>query len=352
MKKKTIVVSVVAAAAIGAMAWTLTENKKEIDLRKEVKVSDGKIAVSVAAAQMREMSSSLELVGVAEPDRKVVVASESAGKLVQINFGLGDFVEKGAVLAKVDDTYKRLALENALLTYDKYREDYERYQKLREGDAVSESQLRDVKVAFESSALQLENAQRLLEDTKIVAPFSGVITAKSTELGAYLNAGTPVAAMADVAQLKVLLAVSEANVYRLRKGQEVVVSANVYPDVAYRGKIASISPQGSSTHTFPVEIAVANSSRKPLMAGTYVNVRVDMGAGVRALMVPREAIVSSVKDPSVYVVRGETVALVKITTGQDYGTHLEVSSGIAEGEQVVTNGQINLMNGAAVSIIQ
>lgn len=69
-------------------------------------------------------------------------------------------------------------------------------------------------------------------------------------------------------------------------------------------------------------------------------------------MIPRDAIVSSVKDPSVYVVKGETVELVKINTGRNYNSYLEVTSGISEGNQVVTNGQINLVDGARITIIK
>jgi len=157
--------------------------------------------------------------------------------------------------------------------------------------------------------------------------------------------------IADVSNLKVRLAVSEANVYQLRAGKEVIVSANVYPGVTYKGIITSISPQGSGAHTFPVEITIANNDKYPLKAGTYVNASVSLGNSGTALMIPRDAIVSSVKDPSVYIVRGETVELVKITTGSDYNSYLEVVAGINAGDRVVTNGQINLMDGAKITII-
>lgn len=352
MKKRSIIIGAVVVVLLGAMVWTLANNKREIDETKKVKTTNDKIAVTVASAQMRETSNQLEFVGMAEPEKEVVVASECVGKIVQINFSLGDFVSKGTVLVKVDDTYKRLAFENAQLNYNKYKEDYERYQVLLKGDAVSETQLRDIKIGFDNATIQLENAKKQLEDTKIVAPFSGVITSKNTELGAFVNTGTPIAGMADIAQLKILLAVSESNVYQLRKGQEVNVSTNVYPGVTFKGSISSISPQGNSTHSFPVEIVIANNSENPLKAGTYVNALVSMGKTGKALMIPRDAIVSSIKDPSVYVVKGERVELTKISTGRDYSSYLEVTSGINEGDQVVTNGQINLMDGSSISIVK
>ena len=351
MKKKSIIISMVVLASFGAMAWTLADNKKEINSKTKVKTVDSKIAVSIASVQMQETNGVLELVGMTEADKDVVVASKSAGEIILVNFKLGDYVSKGTVLAQVDDTYRRLAFENAQLSYNKFKEDYERFQVLCKADAVSENQLRDMRIGFENATIQLETAKKQWDDTKIIAPFSGMITSKNTETGAFVNVGTPIAGVADVSRLKVLLAVSESNVYQLRKGQDVSITTNVYPDVTFKGSIASISPQGSGAHTFPVEIIIANSDKNPLKAGTYVNAHVDMGQTGTALMIPRDAIVSSVKDPSVYVVKGETVELVKINTGSDYNSYLEVIYGINEGDQVVTNGQINLTNGAKVSVI-
>jgi membrane fusion protein, multidrug efflux system len=352
MKKKSIITVAVIVVLFGATAWTLASNKKEIDSQKEVKITDDRIAVTIETAHLRETNSQFEFVGMTAPNKEVVVASESAGKIVQINFNPGDMVNEGTVLAQVDNTYKRLAFENAQLNYNKYKEDYERYKVLIKGEAISENQLRDIKIGFENATIQLENAKKQLEDTKIVAPFSGVITSKNTELGAFVNTGTPVAGIANIAPLKILLSVSESNVYQLLKGQEVVVSADVYPGVTYKGNISSISPQGNSAHTFPVEILIANTSKNPLKAGTYVNVQVDMGKTVKELLIPRSAILSSIKDPTVYVVNGEIVQLVKINTGHDYDSSIEVTSGIKEGDLVVTNGQINLMDGAHVTVIK
>jgi len=352
MKRKAIIISSVAiVATVALMGYTLANNKSEIESLKEVRTSEDRIAVSVVSAEMRETGNQLELVGKAEPDKEVMLASKSAGEIVHVNFKMGDYVNKGAVLALVDDTYKRLAYENAQIACRKFEEDYQKFQVLRKGDAVSENQLRDMRLGYENAAIQLENAKKQWDDAKIVAPFSGVITSKNTELGAYVNPGTPVAGIADVSSLKVRLAVSEANAYQLRTGKEVSVSASVYPGVTYKGIITSISPQGSGAHTFPVEITIANSAQNPLKAGTYVNANVSMGKTGSSLMIPRDAIVSSVKDPSVYVVRGETVELVKITTGNDFNSYLEVTAGISKGDLVVTNGQINLMDGAKIAII-
>ena len=351
MKKKTIIITATTFVLLGVMVFTLASNKKVIDERKQFTKSETNVAVTVASTEMKETNGNLELVGTAQPCKEVNIASESAGKIVQVNFKMGDFVAKGKVLAKIDDTYKRLAYENARLSFNKCKEDLNRYEALRKGDAVSDTQLRDIRLAYENAAIQLENAKKQWDDTKITAPFSGYITSQNTELGAYVNAGTVVAGIADISELKVVLDVSETNAYELKPGQKINVTTDVHPEADYAGKISNISPKASASHTYPVEILIANTGKDKLKAGTYVNVSVNMGKSGKALMIPRDAIVSSVKDPSVYVVANNTVKLVKITTGRSFSSNLEVLAGLGEGDKVVTNGQINLTEGSKVSVI-
>jgi RND family efflux transporter MFP subunit len=351
MKKTTIIVSTSAILLIGAIVLTLAANKKTIDSRKEASVTQADIAVSTALVENKQTNLELQLVGTAQACKEVNVASESTGKIVQVNFKMGDHVVKGQVLAKIDDTYKRLAYESAKLTYDKNKDDYERNINLHKGNAISDTQLRDIKMAFDNAKNQLENAKKQLADTRITAPFSGYITSQSAELGAYVNAGNPIAYMADISNLKVTLDVSETNAYELKKGQVVSITTDVQPDLEFSGRISNISAKASSSHTYPVEIMIVNNGKEKLKAGTYVNVDIQLGKTGNSLIISRSAIVSSVKDPSVYVVRKGKVYLTKITTGHNYESTLEVINGLNAGDRIVTSGQINLTDGAKVSLI-
>ena len=352
MKKKTTIAVLTAVVLLGIMTMTLASNKKEINSRKEVKTTEINIAVTVASAEMKVTNMDLDLVGTTQAAREVNIASESSGKIAVVNFRMGDYVTQGNVLAIIDDTYKRLAYENAKLNYNKCKDDISRYQALREGDAVSDTQLRDIKLAYENADIQLENAKKQWDDTKIIAPFSGYITSQNTELGAYVNAGTMIAGIADISQLKVVFDVSEMNAYELQRGQTVSVTTDVHPEASYKGTISNISPKASASHTYPVEIMIANNGKDKLKAGTYVKVNVNMSNKENVLMIPRDAIVSSLKDPSVYLVKNNIAQLMKIGVGRNFNSFIEVVSGLNEGDQVVTNGQINLTGSSKVSVIK
>jgi RND family efflux transporter MFP subunit len=333
------------------MAWILVNNKQEINARKEIRTTEERISVTVATAELKETDGTLQLTGRAEPYREVTVVSETSGRVVQLNFKMGDFVNRGAVLARVDDTYKRLTYESAQINYRKFKEDYERFQVLHRGEAVTENQLRDMRIGYEMAKIQLETATKQLNDTKIIAPFSGYITSRNTELGAFVGMGTPIAEISDIARLKIRLIVSESNVYQLYNGMEASVTTNIFPDIQLKGNISGIGVRGSNAHTYPVEILINNNAQNTLKAGTFVNVTVNAGNDDKLLMIPRNAIVSSVREPSVYIVKDGVAQLTKITVGNSYNGYLEVFAGLNEGDQVVTSGQINLSNNARVSIL-
>ncbi len=351
MKKKVITLIVLIALA-GFIVLKLTLNKHAIDSKKEVKIETKSISVSVASVQKEIPESNINLTGTVEASQEVMVASKASGEITNIYFKLGDYVSKGKVLARVDNTYNLLAVENAQINYNKYKEDLQRYKTLRTGDAVSETQLRDIKVGFENAKVQLKQVQKQLEDTYIRAPFSGYITSREIDLGKYVNAATPIAGIADISNLKVVLSVPEFSVYNLKNGQPVSLNTQIYPGVMFNGKVAHISPKGDNTHSYIVEVSLSNSKQHPLKAGTYVNASIEMGERQPALFIPRNAIISSVKDPSVYLVENGIAKMVKINIGKDYEANIEVLQGLKEGDKVVVNGQINLMDGAHVSIIK
>jgi membrane fusion protein, multidrug efflux system len=350
--KRTKLLLLIIIIPVGIMSWTLASNKREIDNRKEVNTVETAISVSVSPVLLKEVSEQMELTGTTQPVKEVSVASESVGKITEINFALGDYIAEGKVLARTEDTYRRLAYENAKLNYFKCRDDLTRYQAMREGDAVTETQLRDIRLAYENADIQMKNAQKQLSDTQITSPFSGYVTSKSIDPGAFVNTGSVIAAISDISRLKVILDVSESDAYKLSPGQTVIVTSDVYPGTEYNGSISSVSQKAGISHTYPVEIVMSNSNRYKLKAGTYVNVHIKTGRDENILLIPREAIVSSMKDPSVYQVTDGIAHPVKIITGRSVNKLVEVISGLHRGDLVVTDGQINLADGLKVTIIQ
>jgi RND family efflux transporter MFP subunit len=297
------------------------------------------------------LSTNLSITGVTEAKQGVLLKSEASGQVVAINFNLGDYVSKGTILVELDQKLAQLALENAKLNLTKAEDDYNKLKNLYSGQATTETKLRDANIDFEKAKLNYEQTLKQFSFTKIIASQNGHIISKQVEKGAYVNAGTPILTIVDISQLKISLNASEGDVYKLKTGQIVKVTSSIYPGTEFNGRISFVSQQGDALHNYPVEILLENKNSKQLKAGSFVNVDFSFSSNEPSLVIPREALVGSIKNAKVYIVNNDKVLLKDIIVGRDFGDYLEVLSGLIENQKIVTTGQINLSNGSSVSII-
>lgn len=351
MKRIIIIVAVLAIS--GLVAFRLVSNKKEINANNQVKDTSGAlVAVNVVPVQTRTSEQNLNLVGTVTAEQVIDVKSEVQGKLLSLNVELGDQVQKGKKIARIDDQIRSLAVANAEQSLADARQNFERYKNLFEGGAATKAQFDQHNLALENAQNQVAQARKELANASVIAPISGQIIEKAIEAGAFVNVGTSLVTIVDVSQLKVRLNVSERDVYTLQVGDPINITATVFPGVTYEGKITFISPLGDEAHNYPVEISLANQNQHPLKAGTYVNVGFNRKSQVATLQVPREALVGSIKNAQVYVAGADNIVRLRpITIGADNGAYLEVLEGLQEGENVVTTGQINLADSTRVTII-
>ena len=161
----------------------------------------------------------------------------------------------------------------------------------------------------------------------------------------------PVADVVDISKLKFDVNVAENDVFRMKVGDKVEVTTEVYPGVIFDGKIATISDKGDEAHTYPVEVDLYNSKQHPLKAGMFGTVNFVASTKGEALMIPREALIGSVKNPKVFVVDNNKARLVDLVIGRTYDNYLEVLSGLKDGQTIVINGQNNLGENSKVKII-
>jgi multidrug efflux system membrane fusion protein len=239
-------------------------------------------------------------------------------------------------------------LQATELNINKLKKDTDRYNKLLAGNAATEVQVNDTKYNYENALNQAEQIKQQISDASIAAPISGRIIKKNIEPGEFVNVGTSLGTILDVSRLKVQVMISENDVYKLKEGQHVKVGSSVFPDKTIDGTISYIAPQGDESHNYPVEIVIKNSNQ--LRAGTFVSVEFSQKSSQQALIIPRSALVESVRNPYVYVVENGVAKQRKIEVGRELGDNIEVLTGLKSGETVITTGQINVSEGAAVNV--
>jgi membrane fusion protein, multidrug efflux system len=348
--KKIIIISVALILVVLAVLRLKATHDKNSS-QKGAQLSLNVVSVNTAIVKRISNEGSLSLVGTLSTDKEISIAAEAQGRIISLNCETGQYKEKGSVIAQIDDKMKQLTLQSAKITLDKAKKDFARTESLYKGGTSSEQELDNARTTYENAKNQVEQAEKQLAYTKVLAPISGIITVKSAEAGSYVNIGSPVVQLVNVSKLKVKINVSETVAYSLKKGDMTNITADVFPGATFSGRISYVSPSGDASHNYPVEVEISNNTKHPLKAGTFVNVKIDLPSSGMGLYIPRQSLLGSITNASVYVAENGIAKLRKITVGSQNNEYLEVISGLNENETVVTSGQINLTEGKPIKII-
>lgn len=310
------------------------------------------VPVSVIVAQRQRLASSISLAGTINASNDVNVISETQGSVRQAHLKVGDIVQAGTVLVEVEDHIQRSSLSTAEISFQKAKRDFERSETLFQENSISRAQLDAGRLAMQAAENQLEIARRQLENTKIKTPIAGTINARLVDIGTMVQLGMPVANIVDITTLKVRVNVSEQEAFRLKPGDPVEISTDVYPGQKFQARVDNIASKADEAHTYPVEIRLVNNARFPLRAGMFCRIAFTSITATDALAIPRVALVGSVKNAEVFVVRNGIASLQQIVVGKQTNEYLEVLNGLSEGDTVVTSGQNNLVDKTRVFIVE
>jgi len=347
--KKRILIIVVVIALFGSIGFVLARNKKTIDAQKIV-VDRSKIAVAVAVTKvsMQTVEGNLKLPATLEPGKQADISATTPGKITSLRIGLGSSVSASQVVGSVDTRQQQLGVNEAREALSKAQKDYQLAKELFEGDAGTAQNVKDAQHAVDAARIRIQQSGQQVGEGVIKSPISGIVIMKNGEVGEYANPGTSIATVVDIYNLKAVVFVSEKDVYQLKPGQTASITADVLPGKNLTGKVSFISPVSDENHNYRVELAVNNKAAE-LKAGTYIYVNFNPGNNFTALQIPKLALVEGIKNPYVYVISGEQAFIRKITVGREVGENIEVLSGLKEGDEIVTSGQINLVDGSKIT---
>lgn len=333
---------------VGLILW---HNKMQMQAKSKANVISS-YPVSVATVAKEKLSETLSLVGTISANRDVAIISETQGRVVAVNANVGDFKSAGSLLVHVDDELKKAEFVKAEVNYERAKKDAERFKSLREEHAATDWQKENAWQAYKVAEAQYIRSRKEYRDSRISTPIAGVVTSRPVDVGTMVQPGMVVANVVDISKLKVKLNVAEQDVFKLKAGDPVEVTTDVYPGVQFTGKIATISSKGDESHTYPVEVTLANSKERPLKAGMFGRVNFVSMQARQVLSIPREALVGSVKNPEVFVVENNIAKRRSLVVGDVVGRNLAVVSGVREGEVIVVNGQNNLRDSVVVEIVK
>lgn len=275
------------------------------------------------------------------------IAPQSAARISKIYVEVGDKVDAGQTLARMDE----VNLEKARLQLINDSIEFGRIEQLHEIGATSQSDYEAMTLKYDVSKKTYKN---LLENTVLKSPISGVVTARNYDEGDMYAMAQPLFVIQKIDPVKMLINISESKYSQIKKGMEVNITTDAYGDQVFKGTVDLIYPTiNSMTHTFPVEVKFANKDLT-LRPGMFARVTVNYGDNFRAV-VPDRAVLKQVGSGEQYVYilsEDGTVTYSVVELGRRMGNKYEVISGIDDNATVVLTGQTKLKNGIAVDVVK
>lgn len=346
-------INIIALSFVALTLGSCNDKNSEKDSNEKLPV------VKVQQVDNRDVAQVGTYTATVEPENINNISSSTPNRIKEILVDEGYNVAKGQTVAILDDvntTSYEIQVANAQASLATIRQDYERAVKLLEIGGGTQQAVDQMKLQLTNAENNLAAAERSLrnikENTVLISPISGVVTARNYDPGDMTGA-LPIITVAQVNPVKIVINVPESELSKVFKGMAAQISFDTYGDEIFDGKITMVSPTvDTNSRTFGVEIGLQNNDNR-ILPGMFGRVKLELGSA-NHVVVPDRAVVKQPGSANqyVYVYHNGTVSYNKVELGQRLGNAYELLSGVEPGDTVVVTGQTKLADGMAVEIAQ
>ncbi|MCR5454645.1 MAG: efflux RND transporter periplasmic adaptor subunit [Bacteroidales bacterium] len=292
--------------------------------------------VSVQVLKKQNIMRLLTFSSVLEPYEKVSVAPALQGRITNLYVEVGDRVEKGKLLAKMDETQYL----STKLNYENTKTDFNRIKILNDSNNIAKQTYDQAKSGLEVLETSLKNLE---QNTYLRAPFSGVISARNYEPGE-LFAGQAIYELVQINTLKALVEIPETYFPNIKQGMKLNISSDTYKNESFPATVEVVYPTiDSKSHTFSVKLRIPNAGQK-LRPGMYVSTSLEMGED-QTLIAPYNAVqkLQGSNERFVFLADNGKAQRIVVTLGQRFDDNVEIiADEIHEGQKLIVQGVAKL----------
>jgi RND family efflux transporter MFP subunit len=368
--KKVVLALGVVALCVAAVVLLGIRSRVEAESRLKSATNEAATpVVQVIHPKQGAPTEEIVLPGSTQAFTDTPIYARTNGYLKGWYFDIGARVKKGQLLAEIDTPeidqqlqQARADFETAQANLQLARTTADRWQFLVKSGSVSKqetdqavSNLAGMKAAADSSAANVRRLEQLQSFEKLYAPFDGVMTQRNTDVGDLIDAGASAQPqqlfhMAAINELRVYVPVPEVYAPAARIGASADLTLDEYPGEIFRGKLVRTSDSiDASSRTLLVEVDVENPTNK-LLPGAYVFVHLKVPMEARSVTIPSSALLFRREGLQAGVVRNGQADLVAVKIGRDYGSTVEIVSGLQVSDAVILDPADSLVSGTPVAV--
>ncbi len=279
------------------------------------------------------------------------VIAKVEGEVRQILVEEGDTVAKNQILARLDGDRLRLELTESRARLRKMQRDFERNQELTESGLISEGDFEKIKFDLEALQASYNLASLELDYTQIRAPIDGVVSERFIKIGNTIKTGDPIFRVTGLDPLVAYLHVPEREYRQIAAGQSVGIQIDALAGDPIMANVTRISPiVDPATGTFKITIEISNEQRR-IKPGMFGRMAITYDRHENALQIPRSAIIESATSTSVLVEEDGIAIRKAVQTGYSFNGMIEITDGLADGDNVITVGHVGLKRDSKVNVI-
>lgn len=331
-----------------------------------------RIAVEATPVSVGTLRETIAVVGTLEPKWQAEVKAEYSGVVAEVLVPEWTRVKKGDVLLRFDAREAEAVAASARASFlqaevaaARAARERERTEKLKAAGLATQQQVDEARSAADAAQAtagaaraQKDVAETRLDKTVLRAPLDGVVASRSVNPGDFVqNMGSDntMFRIVDNRLLDLAVAVPSSRLSDLRLGQSLTFATDAVPGRTFEGRVRFVNPAAdAASRTVKVFVEVPNAAGT-LRSGLFVKGEIVTGERANVLTAPRSAILSwdlAQKQAVLYALEGETAKKRTVATGATSGDHVEIVSGLAKGDRVVTRGGFNLRDGDSVEIVK
>jgi len=347
---KKVLYVIILLAIIAVMVVKLKTNK-EITQNKIYKYDkEQAIHVQADTLYVENINAKFLYSGTFEPYKETKISAELQGKINTLLVDVGSVVIKGQILVMLDHSLLKLQVQTMDVQVEGLEADVNRFIILAKADAIQGIQLEKAELGLKSAKVQRAILLEQINKTTIKAPFQGVVTAKLSEEGAFAAPGVPLLQITDITNLKFTVNVPENDLRQFKLNHSYTISADAYPEISFTGKVTMIGSKANMGSSFPIQFTLNNTSDLKIKSGMFGKVNVENASQEMGIIIPASAMVGTAFQPQVYLVKNGKSVMQNISISKNIQNKVVVSSGLKEGDVMVTNGFINLYDGANIIV--
>ncbi|HYG17609.1 MAG TPA: efflux RND transporter periplasmic adaptor subunit [Ohtaekwangia sp.] len=334
--------------AVSSIAFSSC-NKKENTVSGPAARQTGPMVVDGFLVEQQTISDNIEIPGTLMPSEETQIRAEVSGRIIQLNIQEGAQVKKGALLVKLFDQDLQAQLKKLQVQLAIAEKTEERQRELLKISGISQQDYDLTALQVDNLKADIESVRISISKTEIRAPYQGRIGLRNVSMGAYLSPSDIVATLRQVDQLKLEFSVPEKYVKNIRKGYNVRFRVDG-GDKNHRATVlATESGVDQTTRTLRVR-ALVTASDPELVPGVFAKVSLQLGGDEKGLMVPTQAVLPQARDKQVIIVRGDSALFSVVQTGIRDSAFVQITSGLQEGDTVVTTGLMAIRPNSKIKI--